>query len=358
MIKGNVLASALTLAVTAIACVFGSVLASRLALGWLSLRQVLDRPNERSSHSSPVPRGGGIGFATVILVALAALYGIERQVPPAVLVGALSVSAISFADDLRPVSYRLRFLVQAFAVTVVLALLPADTPIVTDSLPIWLDRLLVGLAWLWFINLFNFMDGIDGIAAGEAVVIAGGALGLALLQTNFGEAALPAIIIAASAAAFLAYNWHPAKLFMGDVGSTALGFFLGWLLIEAAAAGFLAAAFILPMFFLVDASSTLIVRAIRGRPLATAHRHPCLPGRRRPGFESRRGRRGGDGAGPGADWPCYAFAFGSDHGHDRRPHAFRRPGGVAALGRPKSIAGHQLAIDLLDPLTNNGAGIA
>ncbi len=273
MIKGNVLASALTLAVTAIACVFGSVLASRLALGWLSLRQVLDRPNERSSHSSPVPRGGGIGFATVILVALAALYGIERQVPPAVLVGALSVSAISFADDLRPVSYRLRFLVQAFAVTVVLALLPADTPIVTDSLPIWLDRLLVGLAWLWFINLFNFMDGIDGIAAGEAVVIAGGALGLALLQTNFGEAALPAIIIAASAAAFLAYNWHPAKLFMGDVGSTALGFFLGWLLIEAAAAGFLAAAFILPMFFLVDASSTLIVRAIRGRPLATAHRH-------------------------------------------------------------------------------------
>jgi len=264
--------SALTLALVAVACLIGSVAASRLALTWLTERGILDRPNDRSSHRAPVARGGGIGFVAVILVVFTATSGSTIAVPILVLAGALLVAAISFADDIRPLRFPLRLGVQAVAVAMALATLPDGAAVVSSDLPAWLDRTLAGLGWLWFINLFNFMDGIDGIAAGEAVVIAGGSFLLAVGVTAYEAFAMPAIAIAAAAGGFLLLNWHPARLFMGDVGSVTLGFLLGWLLVEMAVAGELAAALILPMFFLADATSTLLVRFVRRRPLAKAHR--------------------------------------------------------------------------------------
>ncbi len=249
-----------------------SLLASGLALVWLTRRKILDRPNHRSSHKAPVPRGGGIGFMLVILIGLAILAVIDGTVPTAILVGIALVIAVSFADDLRPLPFWLRLLVQAIAVGAALWSMGGDTPILGSFLPVWLDRILLGLAWLWFINLFNFMDGIDGIAAGEATIVGVGLVGLALLQSDFVDGALPALIVTAAALGFLIYNWHPARLFMGDVGSAGLGFVLGWLLISAADAGFLAAALILPMVFVFDASTTLLWRLAKRRPLATAHR--------------------------------------------------------------------------------------
>ena len=265
-------ASASILILTAIACFVASVIATRAALGWLSKRRFLDNPNARSSHSAPTPTGGGIGFMAVILVALLVTYSVEQYPPFWLLTGTVIIVAVSFVDDLRPVPSSVRLLFQTAAILALLASLPVDTVIINAGLPDWLDRALAGLAWLWFINLFNFMDGIDGIAAGESVIVAVGLVGLALLNAVFGSASIPAVIVAAAAAGFLLLNWYPSRLFMGDSGSTGLGFVIGWLLIEAAGAGLLAAALILPMFFLVDATSTLFARAIRRRPLARAHR--------------------------------------------------------------------------------------
>jgi UDP-N-acetylmuramyl pentapeptide phosphotransferase/UDP-N-acetylglucosamine-1-phosphate transferase len=264
--------STLTLVLVVAGSFACSAIASRLALAWLAQRNVLDRPNDRSSHKAPVPRGGGIGFMLVVLIGFAVVSAVNGTVPVALLAGIVVITAISFADDLRPLPFWSRLLIQAVAVGAVLWSMPADSPILAGFLPVWLDRIIVGLAWLWFINLFNFMDGIDGIAAGEAVVIGIGLVGLALFQSAFVDGAIPAAIVAAAAAGFLIYNWHPARLFMGDVGSAGLGFVLGWLLIDAASAGFLAGALILPMVFVLDASTTLLARLVRGRPLATAHR--------------------------------------------------------------------------------------
>jgi len=126
--------------------------------------------------------------------------------------------------------------------------------------------------WLWFVNLFNFMDGIDGIAGVEA-----SSLGIGLVLVG-AMAAWPAVhfvlpaLLAAATLGFLVWNWAPAKLFLGDVGSVPLGYLLGWLLLVAAMNGEWAPALILPLYYLADATITLLKRAARGAKVWRAHR--------------------------------------------------------------------------------------
>ena len=261
----------LLLAIVATA-LLASWLASWTAAKLLHRAGILDQPNARSSHRSPVPRGGGIGFMAVIFLAFAAMAVAGSAVTTVgVLIGATLVSAISFVDDIRHTPRLIRLVVQAVAVVLALLWLPADARILS-GLPIWLDCALIAIAWLWFINLFNFMDGIDGLAAAEAVAIAAGLLLLAVVwpESNLptGE---PAVVVAA-ALGFLILNWHPARLFMGDVGSAGLGFVLGWLLLVLAAEGYVVAALILPLFFIFDATTTIALRILRREPFAEAHR--------------------------------------------------------------------------------------
>jgi UDP-N-acetylmuramyl pentapeptide phosphotransferase/UDP-N-acetylglucosamine-1-phosphate transferase len=153
----------------------------------------------------------------------------------------------------------------------VLALLPRDALVFQGLLGLSADRIVTALAWLWFINLFNFMDGIDGISGVEAASIG---LGLALVAWFVGSFAAIglALTVAAAALGFLAWNWHPARVFLGDVGSVPLGFALGWLLIGAALDGAWAAALILPAYYWADATLTLLRRVARGEPVWRAHR--------------------------------------------------------------------------------------
>ena len=254
-----------TLAVSVLAC----GVAWRALVRW----QVVDLPNARSSHSAPIPRGGGIAFVAVILVVwsgLAARQAIDLPWP--VLAGALLIAAISLADDVRGVGWRARLAAQGVAVIAGLVALPSGEGILHPALPLPLDRALVGLAWLWFANLFNFMDGINGGAGTEAVVVS---LGIAVLATLAGRPDWPAaeaIVVAAAVLGFLPYNLPRARMFMGDVGSVTLGYLIGWLLIALAAEGALATAILLPLYFLLDATSTLLWRARRGEPLHEAHR--------------------------------------------------------------------------------------
>ena len=262
---GFLLLGAVTLVASAVVC----VVTLRALLRWA----VIDLPNERSSHTRPTPRGGGLGFMVVVLVAwtLLSLAGGAHATPP-VIAGATAIATISFVDDLRGVPLAARFAVQVAAVFLALTTFPSNTPILADFLPPALDRVLVALAWLWFINLFNFMDGIDGIAAGEAAIIAFGLVALSILYPNFGLANPEAITVGSAVLGFLLFNWPPARVFMGDVGSAGLGYLLGWLLLVAAAKGALVAALLLPLYFVVDASTTLLARVLQHKPLFLAHR--------------------------------------------------------------------------------------
>jgi len=266
-------------------CAIAALGGTRALLNWLEARAILDTPNERSSHQTPTPKGGGIAVIAVILAAWIGLGlwtgagATELLVVPAAAAG---LAVLSWVDDLIDLGPLSRLAAQVFAVAFVLYLGPAPGPergyYFQGLLPGPLDALAAGIAWVWFVNLFNFMDGIDGIAGIEAAAIG---LGIAFVANaaGFGGAplALYGLIVAGAAVGFLKWNWHPARIFLGDVGSVPLGFLLGWLLLELAAVsprieGAWAAAAILPAYYLADATTTLIRRGLRGDKVWQAHR--------------------------------------------------------------------------------------
>ena len=247
------------------------------ATGWvlrlLRRHQVLDRPNDRSHHTMPTPRGGGWGLmiGLVPVWALAAWWAGDVGRSLWLLPGIALLLAVSWADDLKSLGAGTRLACQLGAIVIALAGL-GDAPVLGAWLPLWLDRLFVAIAWLWFVNLYNFMDGIDGITGVETTMVALGLIVLAVIAGHDRPDSLYAAAIAGAALGFLVWNWSPAKLFMGDVGSVPLGFLVGWLLIGLAIEGHLAAALILPLYYLADATLTLLRRLLRGEKFWQAHR--------------------------------------------------------------------------------------
>ena len=260
-------------------------LATGVVLRFLERRAILDVPNQRSSHKVPTPRGGGIAVIAVIAIAWAAMAVVTVDVAALLVVALASIIAVvSWLDDLWGLPIAFRLLTQAAAVAIGALLLPGEGQVFQGLLPPNFDAVIAAFLWLWFVNLFNFMDGIDGIAGGEALAIG---LGLMLVTLAAGEPPLAAyypLAVAAAALGFLKWNWPPARSFLGDTGSVALGFFLGWLLLDAAARGQWAAAAILPLYFLADATITLLRRMLKGEKIWQAHRgHFYQQGARRLG---------------------------------------------------------------------------
>lgn len=243
-------------------------------LRYLLARQILDMPSERSSHSRPTPRGGGWALMLAALPALAAvglLSGDLGRMAP-LLLGTAGLMTVSWMDDRRDLSPLVRLGVQAAAVALGLLALPADLTVWQGLLPGWADRAVTALLWLWFINLYNFMDGIDGLAGSETMLIGAGIALVCLVAGEFGTAGLLGAALAGAAGGFLTHNWRPARMFMGDVGSVPLGFLLGFLLVTLAASGHWVAALLLPAYYLADATITLTRRALRGEKIWRAHR--------------------------------------------------------------------------------------
>jgi len=251
-----------------------SGLTTRIVLRWLQDRQILDRPNERSSHSVPTPRGGGWAVTGTILI----LWGTLTLAQPdtlhiwALLLGIGGLALISWVDDLRGLTPGVRFSAQIVAVAIGVIILPSDALVFQGWFPLPLDRLLAGFCWLWFVNLFNFMDGIDGIAGTETVCVGSGIILVIALVDMEPMLAFMAAVTIGAALGFLVWNWHPARIFLGDVGSVPLGYALGWLLIAMAAQGQLLAALILPLYFGADATTTLLRRLLRGVRVWQSHR--------------------------------------------------------------------------------------
>jgi UDP-N-acetylmuramyl pentapeptide phosphotransferase/UDP-N-acetylglucosamine-1-phosphate transferase len=233
----------------------------------------LEPPSERGMHRVPVPTGAGAAIVAAALILWPAWQGLAAGESWLLLVALAGLAAVSWIDDRRGLSPALRLAAHTAAVTLLLASLGPEQRVL-PAVPLAVERVGLGLAWLWFINLFNFMDGIDGIAGAEAVAVAAGYV---LVVTVGGAGAgTPleqlALIVAAAAAGYLFWNWHPAKVFMGDTGSIALGFVLGWLMIDLGARGLWAAAVILPLYFVADATLTLARRVLRGEKPWQAHR--------------------------------------------------------------------------------------
>lgn len=246
-------------------------------------RAVLDIPNERSSHAAPVPRGGGAGFVVLIAAMLAAATMHGGAFEPAAGTSAalaaaamLGVAAIGLVDDMRGVAPAWRLGVH---LACGLAAVAAPVHAISQSLALgWPAALALTAAAAilaaWCVNMVNFMDGIDGIAAAEGTFVLGG-LGLLVLGAEPADG-LGWLLVASAASVlgFLAVNMSRARIFMGDCGSGALGLLIAWALLAAVAKGAVApwAAAALPAAFMADACTTLAVRVTAGANPAKAHR--------------------------------------------------------------------------------------
>ncbi|HEY7639562.1 MAG TPA: glycosyltransferase family 4 protein [Steroidobacteraceae bacterium] len=242
-------------------------------------RGLLDHPTHRSSHELATPRGGGVAIVVAATLAFGMLryYGFLDPGLLMALCGGIAVAAIGLLDDRHHVNPGIRLAIHAAAATWALYCLGGLPPLQLGSATVTfaLGGYALGvIAIVWAVNLFNFMDGLDGIAGSEAIFVAlGGAVisGLVGAQHPVWPAAL---IFAAACAGFLAWNWPPAKIFMGDVGSGYLGFILAVLAIGAGRehSAALWSWAILGGVFLVDATVTLLRRLMRRERVLEAHR--------------------------------------------------------------------------------------
>jgi UDP-N-acetylmuramyl pentapeptide phosphotransferase/UDP-N-acetylglucosamine-1-phosphate transferase len=239
-------------------------------------RHALARPNARSSHVEPTPQGGGI--AVVVATAVVALAAVLLTLRPdegvrlAWVLGAAALMAtVGAVDDMRAMPVLPRLLLQALAVAVVIAALPPDLRVV-PALPWWIERALLMIAGLWFVNLVNFMDGIDWMTVAEVVPVAGGLGFLGWLGALPSAGIVTALALLGAVLGFAPFNRPVARLFLGDVGSLPIGLLLAWLLALLAGRGHLAAALLLPLYYVADASLTLARRAVAGERVWQAHR--------------------------------------------------------------------------------------
>jgi UDP-N-acetylmuramyl pentapeptide phosphotransferase/UDP-N-acetylglucosamine-1-phosphate transferase len=257
----------------------GLLTTAMIAVTWPWLRNcALARPNPRSSHRELTPQGGGIVVVAVTLavawggvVLLPAFTHSDSQQFLIVAAAAMFLGLVGAIDDIRALPALLRLVLQFFAVGTVIAALPRDVHIM-PFLPWWMDRACLLLGGVWLVNLVNFMDGIDWISVAEVVPITATMVVLGLVGAI---GALPALVAAALMGAtlgFAPFNKPVARLFLGDVGSLPIGLLIGWLLLELAGNRHLAAAIILPLYYLADATITLARRVINGEPFWRAHR--------------------------------------------------------------------------------------
>lgn len=238
----------------------------------------MDIPNERSSHSVPTPRGGGIGIVLAFLLASLALmhWGVmPTNLMWALVGGGLTLAIEGFFDDHFVLSVRVRIIIQTAAAAWALwQLNGAAAPNLHEIALVswWIHQLISLISLVWMINLYNFMDGIDGLAGTEALCVSGFG-GLLLFWSGFGGMAQGAWSLAAASAGFLVWNWPPAKIFMGDAGSGFLGFVLGVFAISSAIKRpwMLWPWLILLSVFIVDSTVTLLRRWMNREQWYQAH---------------------------------------------------------------------------------------
>lgn len=234
----------------------------------MTARGNLDQPNHRSMHDRPKPSGSGIVAIPVILALWWISGPVSGDLNRSLIPCALLLSLVGWIDDIYRLPAGKRLVTYLAVVGIYLALLPRSAQIF-PVLPLLVERILLLFALAWFVNLFNFMDGIDGIAGSEAAFIGVGFVAVAGVAAPGSSLAL---LIAAAMLGYLWWNWAPGSVMMGDAGSIPLGFLTGALMLELAFKGHLAAALILPAYFCIDATITLVRRLMAGHRFQDSHK--------------------------------------------------------------------------------------
>ena len=230
---------------------------------------LIDHPTDRSSHTKPTPSGGGLVLVLIILLSNLKLI----KLCPEFFFGGLLIAAIGFRDDIKSVPAIYRLLVQFFVVGMVIILLPLYNPIRFIPVPVF--KFIILISGVWFINIYNFMDGIDGLAGGYATAASIGFIfciqdTILVEQWNI-KIYLQLIYVTLP---FLVFNWYPSKIFMGDTGSTFIGFAFFCLGARALIYGnnIMYSFAIIMSFFWIDATLTLVRRFLRGKKLLEPHK--------------------------------------------------------------------------------------
>lgn len=266
-----------------LALFFAATTASFLLTGLIrryALRNaILDKPNERSLHTNPRPRGGGLAIVVTLVVSAIALHlrgKLSREMMVALL-GTVPIALVGWLDDKKGVSPKVRFPIHILSALWALFWIGGMPTLLLGAHVFTLGQFLGGLLALvgivWATNLYNFMDGSDGIAGAEALTIG---LTSAMLLWTAGAEGLSLLSLATAGAAlgFLFWNWSPAKIFMGDVGSGALGFWFAVLAVGSERSMSVPATLwgLIAGVFVLDATLTVLRRAMRREHLHVAHR--------------------------------------------------------------------------------------
>lgn len=266
------------LAVMGGCALLASLLLSRAVLRYAVAQSLLDLPNERSLHTTPTPRGGGLGMVLIALGGLTLLASageIDVATGAALVGGGGLIALVGWIDDRRGLPARVRLACQALAAIWAVAWLGGMPALAfgTGSAQLGIaGSVIATLAIIWAINFYNFMDGIDGLAAAEAA--SAGLAAAALLASKHSPLAAAAVIVAGAAAGFLPWNWERARIFMGDVGSGFLGFMFATLALASENSGALPTLvwLLLLAVFFADATVTLFRRIFRREPWYAPHR--------------------------------------------------------------------------------------
>jgi len=235
-------------------------------------------PSERSSHSHPTPQGGGIAVVAATLavagVALAAIDGLagSPHVLASLAAAMIAIATLGALDDVVSLPVVPRLAVQAICVSLVVVALGWEGITADNAIRSAAGAAVIIIAWLWFVNLTNFMDGLDWLTVAAvtpvtAALMLFGAAGFADLPTTVVAASLTGALIG-----FAPFNRPAAKLFLGDAGALPIGLLVGWMLLSLVRSGGVTAAAILPLYYVADASVTVASRALRGERPWQAHR--------------------------------------------------------------------------------------
>jgi UDP-N-acetylmuramyl pentapeptide phosphotransferase/UDP-N-acetylglucosamine-1-phosphate transferase len=239
-------------------------------------RYALARPNARSSHTVPTRQGGGIAVVgATIVVSVGILYSASDEagtIPLAIMFSAaVLIAIVGTIADIHPNYVVLRFLLQAIAVAAAIYALP-EALRVAPFLPWWVERALLVFGGLWFVNLVNFMDGLDWMTVAEVVPVSAAVAAIGLQDMLPPWAIVVSLALCGATIGFAFFNRPVARLFLGDVGSLPIGLMLGWLLVLVAGNGAPVAAILLPLYYLADATITLLRRILNGEKVWQAHR--------------------------------------------------------------------------------------
>jgi UDP-N-acetylmuramyl pentapeptide phosphotransferase/UDP-N-acetylglucosamine-1-phosphate transferase len=250
-----------------------SFVGNKFLVSWLSEVNLLDVPNSRSSHSTPTPIGGGIAVLLAFTVGSIPIM-MRTAIPLNIffLCSAITlVALVSLRDDIKHVPAGIRLAIHFAAAIIAAYAIGIHGKIFKGFIPKEIEFILIVLAIVGFMNIFNFMDGIDGMSGAQTLYLG---LSLALIfymaevRTNY---IYISVLLSCSILGFLFYNWHPARIFLGDVGSITIGYILAILLLILAAKGYLVQALILPMYYLADAGFILIKRCFKLEKIWQAH---------------------------------------------------------------------------------------